>query len=182
MTKDNNKGAENGNCGAEVATIGVGVATIGGGVATIGGGVARKVAERSEGEAARGGVASIGGGFGCAERRERALDALAKRRAAELEGRREAEVERAFVLACQRCGLWALKLGSELVAGLPDRLVLAPGGRAVFVELKRAGGVPRRLQELRHESLRAYGFAVVVVDSLERAQEVAEAIRDDEEI
>lgn len=59
----------------------------------------------------------------------------------------------------------ALKYSSANRTGYPDRLVLTPGGRASFVELKTKGRKPTRLQRLRHDELRALGFDVAVVDS-----------------
>ena len=50
--------------------------------------------------------------------------------------------------------------------GMPDRLVLMPGGRMGFVELKAPGKKPRLLQELRMRQLRRMGFLVAVVDNV----------------
>lgn len=61
----------------------------------------------------------------------------------------------------------ALKYSNANQTGYPDRLVLMPGGRAYFAELKSAGKKPTRLQRLRYEELRALGFEVAVVDSVE---------------
>lgn len=61
----------------------------------------------------------------------------------------------------------ALKYSNANRTGYPDRLVLTPGGRASFVELKTKGRKPTRLQRLRHEELRTLGFEVAVVDSVE---------------
>ncbi|EEP0571363.1 VRR-NUC domain-containing protein, partial [Salmonella enterica] len=47
----------------------------------------------------------------------------------------------------------------------PDRIVLLPGGRLVFVECKAPGKAPRADQGREHERLRALGFTVVVLDS-----------------
>ena len=49
-------------------------------------------------------------------------------------------------------------------SGAPDRLCLFPGGRLVFVEIKRPGERPRPLQEARHRALRSMGFKIVVLD------------------
>ncbi|HHD7566826.1 TPA: VRR-NUC domain-containing protein, partial [Escherichia coli] len=48
---------------------------------------------------------------------------------------------------------------------VPDRIVLLPGGRIVFVECKAPGKPPRPDQLREHERLRKLGFTVVVLDS-----------------
>lgn len=48
--------------------------------------------------------------------------------------------------------------------GMPDRLILLPGGRVAFVELKAPNKVPRPLQAQRHAQLRDLGFSVFVID------------------
>lgn len=70
---------------------------------------------------------------------------------------------------------WALKLVSPGVAGVPDRLVLLPGGRAVFVELKDTGERPRPLQRHIQGRLRKLGFPVWVVDSAEGVRKFIDA-------
>lgn len=50
--------------------------------------------------------------------------------------------------------------------GLPDRLILIPGGRVVFVEFKAPGKKPTLLQEAWHRKLRATGFDVHVIDNV----------------
>lgn len=74
----------------------------------------------------------------------------------------ESSVETAFVRAAETRGVWAIKLLG--LAGLPDRLCLAPRGRAAFVELKRPGEKPRPLQLWVHRKLRRLGFLVAVID------------------
>ena len=51
--------------------------------------------------------------------------------------------------------------------GMPDRLILMPGGRLSFVELKAPGQKPRPLQLHRHDQLRDLGFEVFVLDRQE---------------
>lgn len=51
----------------------------------------------------------------------------------------------------------------RLIRGFPDRVVLLPGGRVLFAELKRPmGGKFEPLQLRWHAKLRALGFHVVV--------------------
>lgn len=73
--------------------------------------------------------------------------------------------------ASRRKGL-AVKLSSVGFAGLPDRLLLFPGGRMLFVELKAPGKKPRALQLYMHRKLRALGFVVKTIDSQEGIKEV----------
>ena len=64
----------------------------------------------------------------------------------------------------------AFKFVSPGMAGGPDRLVLLPGGRAVFCELKAPGKAPRALQQRRIKQLRALGFKVYVVECEEQIE------------
>ena len=59
----------------------------------------------------------------------------------------------------------ALKLLSQLHRGLPDRLILLPGGWTLFAEIKTTGKKPTELQRHCHEQLRQMDFPVFVVDS-----------------
>lgn len=61
----------------------------------------------------------------------------------------------------------ALKLYSAYHTGLPDRLILMPGGRASFAEIKTTGKKPTMLQEKAIAELRALGFKSEVIDSQE---------------
>lgn len=93
--------------------------------------------------------------------------------------RTEASFERAFARACERANLATLKLTLRGQAGWPDRLVLVPGGRPVFVELKRRGERLRALQERRAHDLRMLGYAVITLvdeDSLSHSLELVRRI------
>lgn len=75
---------------------------------------------------------------------------------------REKPVEDTFVREGKRRGVWVPKgLG---LAGISDRICLAPGGRIAFVELKRPGKAPEPLQRWVHKRLRALGFLVHTID------------------
>lgn len=72
----------------------------------------------------------------------------------------EKEVEAALVRQVKRRGGLCLKWVCPGWAGVPDRIVLLPGGRIVFVELKRPkGGVVSSRQQWWRDKLRALGFA-----------------------
>ena len=87
----------------------------------------------------------------------------------------EKTVEHKLVLAVRMLGGQCLKFVSPGMSGVPDRIVLLPGGKAAFVELKAPGKKPRPLQEYRHDQLRALGFRVYVLD---RPPKIPDLIRE----
>jgi len=92
---------------------------------------------------------------------------------------REAGFERRLRLEIERRGGRALKLVAPGRAGVPDRLVLMPGGRVWFVELKAPGRSPRPLQLYRIEELSKLGFRVRVVSNSDELKSfLAEVDRD----
>lgn len=90
---------------------------------------------------------------------------------------RERDIERRFRDLVRKAGGIALKLVCPGFDGMPDRIVLMPEGRVCFAEIKRPGAVPGPLQEARHRILRDLGFKVFVINSIEKAEEVADAIQ-----
>ncbi len=90
---------------------------------------------------------------------------------------REKSIERKLVKMVSAMGGLALKFVSPGMAGVPDRLVLLPGGKIAFVEMKAPGEKPRPLQRLRHGQLRDLGFRVYVTDSQEQIVEMLEEIQ-----
>ena len=90
---------------------------------------------------------------------------------------REKAIEKKLVMAAKRRGGMAVKFTSPGTNGMPDRLVLLPGGRMGFVELKAPGKKPRLVQELRMQQLRRLGFFAVVIDGLEQIGGVLDEIQ-----
>ena len=80
----------------------------------------------------------------------------------------EKQIEHALTLMVKARGGIAPKFVSPCFAGMPDRLVLLPGGVFAFAELKAPGMKPRALQVARHEMLRRLGFRVYVIDGIEQ--------------
>ncbi len=77
----------------------------------------------------------------------------------------ESMVERKLVTEVKKRGGLAVKFVSPGLDGVPDRLVLFPGGRLAFVELKAPGKKMRPLQVKRAKMLSALGFKVYCIDS-----------------
>lgn len=80
---------------------------------------------------------------------------------------REREIEQHLRLGVKRLGGIAFKFTSPGNAGVPDRIVIMPGNRIYFIELKRSGGEARPLQKMQINRLKALGCSVSVIDSKE---------------
>lgn len=85
-------------------------------------------------------------------------------------------VERKLVELVKINNGMCIKLLCDQLIGLPDRLCLFPNHKMVFVELKTTGQKPRRIQAYMHKKLRALGFRVEVIDSVEDAINFVEDI------
>lgn len=79
----------------------------------------------------------------------------------------EKVVERKLVELVKINGGMCIKLLCDQLIGLPDRMCLFPGHKIVFVELKTTGRKPKRIQTYMHNKLRALGFRVEVIDTVE---------------
>ena len=90
---------------------------------------------------------------------------------------REYVVENEFVKAVRKAGGVAYKLNSLTANGLPDRLVLFPLGKTLFVELKAPGKQMRPLQVKRRRQLQNLGFPVLCIDRFSQIKPVIEAVK-----
>ena len=89
---------------------------------------------------------------------------------------RERDVERRLVEAVRSHGGLAIKFISPGWDGAPDRIILFPGKRLAFVELKRPGGKMRPIQLRRKSILEKFGFRVYCIDQTEMIGEVLNEI------
>lgn len=90
---------------------------------------------------------------------------------------REKQIEQKLVRAARNMGGIAPKFVSPGFDGMPDRIVLFPGGHIGFVEVKASGEKPRPLQLARHGLLRRLGFKVYVLDDEQQIGGILDEIR-----
>jgi len=76
-------------------------------------------------------------------------------------------IERKLREAVKKMGGVALKFESSYHTGMPDRIVLMPGGHVSFAEIKTTGKKPTPLQAIQIARLKALGFKTEVIDSQE---------------
>ena len=84
----------------------------------------------------------------------------------------EKHLERRLVSAVRAAGGIAPKFTSPGFDGMPDRLLLFPGGKIAFVEVKQRGKKPTPLQAARHGLLRRLGVKVYVMDDGEQIEKI----------
>lgn len=89
----------------------------------------------------------------------------------------ERMIESCLRQEAKKRGGMALKFVSPGMNGVPDRIVLMPGGKMAFVELKAPGKTPGLLQEKRISQLRKLGFRVYVLDGIERIGGILDEIQ-----
>ena len=89
----------------------------------------------------------------------------------------EKTTERKLVQAVKLMGGMAPKFVSPGLDGVPDRIVLLPGGKAAFVELKADGQKLRPLQEKRKRQIEALGFRVYCVNRAEQIGGILDEIQ-----
>ena len=89
---------------------------------------------------------------------------------------REKQIESKLVKAVRAAGGMCPKLVSPGTDGMPDRIVMLPGCRIGFVEVKAPGKEARPLQTLRHKQMRKLGFPVFVLDDPEEVPRILKEV------
>ncbi len=79
----------------------------------------------------------------------------------------ESSTERSFSEVVENSGYKDVKIRLK---GWPDRLILLNNGYSFYIEFKREGKRPSKLQLYTHKQLRALGFHVYVCDNLVHAK------------
>ena len=90
---------------------------------------------------------------------------------------REATIEAYLRDRVKALGGIAYKWVSPGNVGVPDRLIVFPGGTVYFRELKAPGKKPTPLQVRQLEKLKALGFDVGVIDSKQGVDDFIKGMR-----
>lgn len=88
---------------------------------------------------------------------------------------KENRVERVLHEQVKDRGGWAIKFLPS-VSGLPDRIILMPGGKICFVETKSPTGTVKPHQTVVHNRLRRLGFTVFVLSTTDAVREWAKGL------
>lgn len=78
---------------------------------------------------------------------------------------KESDIESKLTEGVKKAGGMCMKFVSPGFSGVPDRIILMPGGKVYFVETKRPGGDLKPLQEKVHSLFKVAGFDVHVIAS-----------------
>ena len=85
---------------------------------------------------------------------------------------KEKHIEQTLTRTVRQYGGLCPKWVSPGLDGVPDRIILLPGGRMAFAEVKAPGKKPRPLQTARIRQLEALGYKVYIIDSKEQIPDV----------
>ena len=88
----------------------------------------------------------------------------------------EKEIEKKLVEGIRRLGGRAYKWVSPGSNGVPDRIIVMPGGRILFVELKTSTGVVSKLQKMQIRMLSQMGCDVRVLYGMEGVQDLLDRL------
>lgn len=90
---------------------------------------------------------------------------------------REKDIENYLVKKVKELGGVAYKFTSPSRRSVPDRLVVCPGNRIAFVEVKRPGNTPTQAQQREMQKLADLGCVVTWVDSYDLVDEFIKVIK-----
>ena len=84
----------------------------------------------------------------------------------------EKQIEQYLVRKVSQKGGIAYKFTSPGRRHVPDRIVLLPGGKVIFIECKRPGAKATKAQEYELHRIRSLGSEAFVIDSKEKTDEL----------
>lgn len=90
---------------------------------------------------------------------------------------REATIEARLVREVRKLGGLCYKFTSPGNPGVPDRIVILPDGRTIFIELKTEIGRLAKIQQWQLDEMRKRGADVRVLKGLDQVMEFVEEVR-----
>jgi len=84
----------------------------------------------------------------------------------------EKQIEQYLVRRVKEKGGIAYKFTSPGRRHVPDRIILLPGGKVIFIECKRPGAKATKAQDYELHRIRRFGVTAVVMDSKEKIDEL----------
>jgi hypothetical protein len=84
----------------------------------------------------------------------------------------ESEIENAFCKFAKSRGCSALKLIFLNKSGFPDRTVICPNGRVLFIEFKKKGKKLSAIQVVVKKMLESYNFSYYTCDEISHAESI----------
>lgn len=93
-------------------------------------------------------------------------------------GSKENRVEQRLIDGVKALGGSTFKFVSPGLAGVPDRIVILPGGIVHFVELKAPGGKPSRIQLRRISQFRKLDVTALVLTGIDEVEHYLDNLRE----
>lgn len=93
---------------------------------------------------------------------------------------REAKIEEWLVKQIKELGGIADKFVSPANPGVPDRLIVMPGGKVYFVELKTEIGRLSNIQKWQRDRYRERGAEVRIVKGMDQAKDFIKELKQNE--
>lgn len=87
----------------------------------------------------------------------------------------ENDVETYLYNQAKKHDILCYKFTAPSTGGVPDRILIG-NGKTIFLELKRPGEKPRKLQVAVHKKMREHGATVFVADTKELVNDVIDFI------
>ena len=88
----------------------------------------------------------------------------------------EKAIEKYLCERMKAVGYPCLKYSNANMAGYPDRVIVLPTQKVVWVELKSKGKKPSKIQQVRFDELRRLGHQVWIADSRQKVDEIVNNI------
>ena len=82
---------------------------------------------------------------------------------------RESDIETKVKKWCKNHGILCIKIVPISMVGFPDRMILTPTGKVMFMELKAPGKTPRKNQEKWLAKLTSFNIKACWFDNHEHA-------------